>query len=172
MIIPCYFQVIVPTRWQDAPIVKLHEAPKDFDFSGRQKWYGSLCVDRYMYCIPNCADYVLRVDLRAKIFTDSSSHIDNNDSFCAKLGEGLGLGGFKWHGGVVGSDSNIYAMPSHAKQILKIITSTGEVKKIGQILEENNDTQASKGRYKYGGGVCGNNGCVYAIPVNISIYIF
>ena len=64
-------------------------------------------------------------------------------------------GDWKWHGGVLASDGNIYGFPAHAESVLKISPGTGEVTQIGGPFE---------GRYKWLGGAIGNDGNIYCMP--------
>lgn len=65
---------------------------------------------------------------------------------------------YKWLGGALGADGNIYGMPSDASSILYIDTKTSFVSTFGKISGEKN---------KYQGGIrSSKNGYVYAIPSN------
>jgi hypothetical protein len=121
-------------------------------FKGQNKWYGGLLArDGCIYGIPNCADRVIKIDPATQTATT--------------IGDGaIPLGGWKWHGGVVGTDGTIYGMPSHADSVVKIVPSTGEVKEIGGPFPESTYHKGQKRTYKYGGGVVGTDGCVYALP--------
>jgi len=65
-------------------------------------------------------------------------------------------GGWKWHGGAVGGDGNIYCVPSHATRVLKIDVASSEVKMIGPELPGST--------YKWGGACMGHRGAVYFFP--------
>eukprot|EP00959_Pyramimonas_sp_CCMP1952_P266759 5577077-Pyramimonas_sp.AAC.2 len=64
-------------------------------------------------------------------------------------------GDWKWHGGVLAADGNIYGFPAHAEAVLKISPATGEVTQIGGPF---------KGRYKWLGGAVGDDGNIYCMP--------
>ena len=68
-------------------------------FPGLNKWYGGLLgpADGAMYAVPQNATSVLRVCPKTLE--------------CSLLGD-LPAGGYKWHGGVVGSDGAIYSLPA------------------------------------------------------------
>ena len=65
--------------------------------------------------IPNCANAVLKIDPS----TDSVTTIGQ-----------VPAGGWKWHGGLVGADGNIYGFPSHCNTVLKIEIATGVVSQL------------------------------------------
>ena len=74
-----------------------------------------------------------------------------------------------WHGGQLGSDGNIYAIPCHADTVLKIdcsaeaVASGCQVSTIGRGAVPSGKARPD-GKYKYLGGVLGPDGCVYAMP--------
>jgi len=120
----------------------------------QQKWYGALVgFDGCVYCTPHNADAVLKI----RPETGEVSTFGN-----------LGLGGWKWHGCVRGRDGTLYGIPSHASRVLKIVPDTGTVCTIGEdidsgpLWEDNRRWQV--GKYKYGGGTLGPDGCVYCFP--------
>lgn len=124
------------------------------DIVGKQKWYGGLYAsDDAIYAIPNCADQVLRIDTRTSTW-----------SLFGKLKRG----GWKWHGGILGSDGNVYGVPSHENCVLKIVPHTREIRRIPipDIDEMVSPFSGKKGAcvYKFGGGVMGADGCMYAFP--------
>merc|ERR1712139_672930 len=73
--------------------------------------------------------------------------------------------GWKWHGGVAGSDKCLYGLPNHADTVLKIVPSTGEVTTIGGPLKGGLNREGGKyeGKYKYLGGVLAGD-AIYAMP--------
>jgi hypothetical protein len=122
----------------------------DSDF----KWHGgAVGPDGCVYGFPAHAATVLKI----------SPHIDD-----AQVGlEELHLdpledpqvmqGKYKWLGGGVDREGNIYGMPSDAQTILKIETSTGRVSTFGSVSDDKN---------KWQGAVLGPDGCLYAMPAN------
>jgi hypothetical protein len=64
---------------------------------------------------------------------------------------------YKWLGGSLGADGNIYGMPSDASSILRIDTESDDVTTFGRVSEEKN---------KYQGGTLAADGFIYAIPSN------
>ena len=126
-------------------------------FVGKQKWYGGLlgAADGCIYGCPCNADGVLKIDPVAKTAT--------------VIGTGLfGEGGMKWHGGVVGGDGAIYALPNNTDTVLKIVPGTGECTLLGGGLRGGKRRVGGRyeDKYKYQGGVLGNDGNVYAMPAD------
>lgn len=125
-------------------------------FAGEGKWYGGLLgADGCVYGIPFNHDRVLRVDL------------ETNE--VSLIGPSLGVGGYKWHGGVRTPGGNtIIGIPSHATSVLKIVpgslnvTTIGEVE-AGPLFQPTRLRFRQPGRYKYGGGVAVGD-VVYAFP--------
>lgn len=66
-------------------------------------------------------------------------------------------GSYKWFGGVVANDGNIYGAAYNDATVLKINTSTDAASRIGTI-------SGGSGGYQYMGAVLGPDGCVYMIP--------
>ena len=64
---------------------------------------------------------------------------------------------YKWLGGALGADGNVYNMPSDASSILVIDTKTDMATTFGYVEE---------GKNKWQGGVCARNGFVYAVPAD------
>lgn len=125
-------------------------------FVGNGKWYGGLLgADGCVYGIPFNHDRVLRVDL------------ETNE--VSLIGPSLGVGGYKWHGGVrTPAGETIIGIPSHASSVLKIVpgsltvTTIGEVE-AGPLFQPTRLRFRQPGRYKYGGGVAVGD-VVYAFP--------
>jgi len=64
---------------------------------------------------------------------------------------------YKWLGGSVGADGNVYGMPSDASSILRIDTENDIATTFGIVSGEKN---------KWQGGVLSRDGIIYAIPSN------
>ena len=120
-----------------------------------QKWYGGLLGDDgCVYGMPYNADGVLKI-------------VPGTDEVTT-FGD-LPLGGWKWHGGVKSAGGALYGTPSHGARVLKVVPATGEVRTIGSadidsgpLFERHRRWQV--GKYKYGGGVAGPDGCCYLFP--------
>ena len=82
----------------------------------KNKWQGGVLVGNAIYAIPCNAESVLKID------TDASSR----SPIMTELGLGVIPRGFcKWQGGFYSETDNcIYAIPEHAKGVLKIDTMT------------------------------------------------
>jgi len=76
----------------------------------------------------------------------------------------FGLGGYKWHGGVKeNAHGIIYGVPAHADRVLKITPGIEpKLELIGDSLRTG--SHRNDGKYKFLGGVCGNDGHVYLFP--------
>jgi hypothetical protein len=120
-------------------------------FPGRNKWYGGLMgTDGRIYGVPQNASSVLRIDPAV------------NGGECELFGS-FPEGGWKWHGGCVGTDGVIYGIPAHANTVLKIVP--GDVPRLSEIGGPlRTGKHRTDGKYKYLGGVLGNDGCIYCVP--------
>ena len=122
------------------------------------RYGGLLGGDGCIYGIPQNAGSVIKIDPR----TDA----------CSTIGS-LEEGGWKWHGGNTAGDGNIYAIPCHADSVLKIDCSAAAVAAGAQVSTIGaGKVPAGRarpdGKYKYLGGVLGPDGCVYAMPSDVS----
>lgn len=117
---------------------------------GRNKWYGGLVApkDGCIYGVNQNAKGILRIDPETQSVT---VHGDFPE------------GCYKWHGGVVGPDGCIYGIPAHADTVLKIepgleprLTTIGGPLRTGE--------HRTDGKYKYLGGAVGHDGNVYFFP--------
>jgi len=119
-------------------------------FEGRQKWYGGLkSTNGAIYGIPQCARGVL------KIIPETGE--------CTVIGPDLGVGGWKYHGGVVAGDGSIiFGIPCNAESVLKIDSKTDTVTLIGSGLKSGRHRDDDK--YKYLGGGVAADGKVYFFP--------
>ncbi|KAK3252248.1 hypothetical protein CYMTET_38440 [Cymbomonas tetramitiformis] len=125
----------------------------------KQKWLrGCLAHDNCVYGIPCCAETVLKID------TDPSHSKHPQQPTMSLLeptrdaAENL-KGTWKWHGGVVARDGNIYGVPANATSVLKISVPSGEVTTFG-------DASLLEGDYKWYGGLLAADGAIYCIPQN------
>ena len=111
------------------------------------KWHGGNVsrLDGCLYCIPQRAEYVLKID-----------PIEEKCTFL--MGSGPLVGRNKWYGGLVSPiDDAIYGINQNAKGILRIDPSTQNVTVFGDFPE---------GQHKWHGGVVGPDGCIYGIPAH------
>uniref|UniRef100_A0A7S4MQY6 Uncharacterized protein n=1 Tax=Odontella aurita TaxID=265563 RepID=A0A7S4MQY6_9STRA len=121
---------------------------------GRNLWYGGLVgpSDGAVYGICQNATGILRID-----------PVRQDATVCGEFKEG----GYKWHGGVIGPDGNIYGIPAHADAVLRIVPPTDggaepEIITFGGPLRTG--SHRSDNKYKYLGGAAGIDGCVYFFP--------
>eukprot|EP00986_Skeletonema_menzelii_P009404 scaffold4266_cov139-Skeletonema_menzelii.AAC.28 len=78
---------------------------------------------------------------------------------------------YKWLGGSIGKDGNIYGMPSDAKSVLRINVMNDVVTTFGCIEDSDPDRVNADGskyieKNKFQGGVLGRDGFIYALPSN------
>ena len=114
-------------------------------------WHGGIKVNGKIYAHPSHApDTVLVIDTR-------------QDGRCYELPikrasyDTDGRKNFKWLGGVIGADGNIYCPACDTSSILKINTETDECTTFGFAGNEKN---------KWQGGILGRDGCIYNIPAS------
>ena len=163
--------------------------------TGPWKWHGGVLSPRdgKIYCIPQFAERVLRVDPRTdacelvgprfpgrnkwyggllgldgRIYGVPQCHrgvlrIDPGDAATCETFGDFGEGGWKWHGGVVGPGGEIYGVPAHANEVLKIVP--GDVPRLSVIGSGlRTGRHRDDGKYKYLGAVLGRDGNVYCVP--------
>ena len=113
---------------------------------GPFKWLrGVLGPDGCVYCIPACAEFVLRI---------------HPDGSLSTLGRGaLPTGEWKWHGGAVGRDGNIYAPPANAPGVLRIEPARHSASLFGPELYP-----AIKN--KWYGAIKAADGAIWCMPYN------
>jgi len=70
-------------------------------------------------------------------------------------------GEWKWNGGVVGHDGNIYGIPSEANQMLKIVPFSNATNPTALVGDDLGDEDS-----KWWGGVVGSNEIIYGVPWN------
>jgi len=106
------------------------------------KYRGVLGIDGNIYCIPDWAKQVLKIEIE----TDTTSFI----------GE-VYDGNSKWGGGVLAKDGNIYAIPIDATQVLQIDVKSQTTRLVGPIFG---------GAGKWNSFVEGMDNFLYGIPMN------
>ena len=162
-----------------------------------QKWkYHGAAVsdfDGCIYCIPQAAEHVLKLDpLTDEITFIGSSFpgvnkwygglllpdgciygvcqnasgilkINPRTQECTMHGN-FPLGNYKWHGGVTHPNGNLYCIPAHANTVLKIEPCGMDEPKLTEIGNDLRTGQhRSDGKYKFLGGAVGGD-YVYFFP--------
>lgn len=121
-------------------------------------WHGGIKSPKNgkIYCFPAHNSHVLSIDTNVNHSGKESSlellpiHRASYDKDTVTK--------YKWLGGALGADGNIYGMPSDASSILLVDTETNYVSTFGELSGEKNKYQ--------GGTLSSKNGYVYAIPSN------
>lgn len=120
---------------------------------GLYNWHGGIKVNGKIYAHPSHADTVLvidtNVDRQGDICTQLPIHRASYDVDTRK--------NYKWLGGSVGVDGNIYCPACDTSSVLKIDTKSGYCTTLGFAGYEKN---------KWQGGVLARDGCIYCIPAN------
>jgi DNA-binding beta-propeller fold protein YncE len=130
---------------------------ESFDVA-QYNWHGGIKSPKNgkIYCFPAHNSHVLSIDTNSdRAGTESS--LDLLSIHRASYDKDT-VTKYKWLGGALGADGNIYGMPSDATSILRIDTETNSVTTFGRISGEKNKYQ--------GGTLSSKNGFVYAIPSN------
>jgi hypothetical protein len=129
----------------------------------KYNWHGGVLVRGKLYAHPSHADTVLVIDT-----TTSNNNINDNvaaynDDRCTELPIERATydvdtrNNYKWLGGSIGVDGNIYCPACDTSSILKIDTQTNKVTTFGFAGTDKN---------KWQGGILGRDGCVYCIPAS------
>ena len=114
-------------------------------------WHGGIQRNGKIYAHPSHADTVLVIDTRHDDRTPVYElPIERTDDNPRK--------NYKWLGGAVGADGNIYCPACDTSPVLKINTKTDECKTYGFCGTEKNKWQ--------GGLFSSRDGCIYCIPAN------
>lgn len=117
-------------------------------------WHGGAKVNGFIYAFPSHANTVLKIDTSMQSKGQISTLLDihradyDNDTNT----------NYKWLGGAIGADGNIYAMPADASAVLKIDTTTDHCSTFGFVGTEKNKWQ--------GGILSQSDGCIYCIPAD------
>lgn len=121
------------------------------DYGAAQfNWHGGIQVHGKIYAHPSHADTVLVIDTNAKDDTKLYEiPIDRTDSDPCKT--------YKWLGGSVGADGNIYCPACDTSAVLKIDVPTDTCTTFGFTGHDKN---------KWQGGVLARDGCIYCIPAS------
>jgi hypothetical protein len=121
----------------------------------KYNWHGGIQVRGKIYAHPSHApDTVLVIDTNkqvsdASMITELPIHRASYDTDTRQ--------NYKWLGGAVGRDGNIYCPACDTSAVLKIDTSTDTCTTFGF---------AGKDKNKWQGGILAPDGCVYCIPAS------
>jgi len=117
-------------------------------------WHGGLKKNGMIYAFPSHADKVLKIDTTIESKGEKQILLDihraSYDTDDTK--------NYKWLGGSLGADGNIYAMPADTSSILKIDTTTDHCSTFGFVGKEKNKWQ--------GGVLSKSDGSIYCIPAD------
>lgn len=121
---------------------------------GNYFWHGGIKQNGKIYAHPSHADTVLVIDTREDVkgaISELPIHRHAQDN------KDLNNGTYKWLGGAVGADGNIYCPACDTSAILKI-----------NVVTDHCETQgfAGEDRNKWQGGILGRDNCIYTIPAN------
>jgi len=122
---------------------------------GEWKWHGGLKSPRNgaIYAFPSHHDCVLKIDTNPDVSTPGKvTLIPIPPTFD-------GVTKYKWLGGAMGSDGNIYGMPCDTNSVLYINTENDEVTLIS-------NQHLSNEKNKWQGGVTTQGGIIHAVPAN------
>ena len=124
-------------------------------FSDDYKWHGgALGPDGAIYAFPAHASTVLKIIPHRDDAKVQLIELELDPAQDPELMQGR----YKWLGGGVDREGNIYGMPSDSRVVLKVQPATGRVTTFGGLLPDMQN--------KWQGAVCGGDGCLYAIPAN------
>jgi len=113
-------------------------------------------VDKFIYCIPQSASYVLQINP----FTDK----------CRFVGPSLTRSKYKWYGGVVGRDGAIYATPHNSPQVLRIYPESSAASGNEVSVTLHGDFGPDLDNHAWHGSGLSSDGCIVCIPAN-STYV-
>uniref|UniRef100_A0A7S4Q9U4 DUF6923 domain-containing protein n=1 Tax=Alexandrium monilatum TaxID=311494 RepID=A0A7S4Q9U4_9DINO len=116
--------------------------------AGGWKWHGGVAAGGVIIGIPSHAESVLKIVPRTGEVRTIGGPI--------KAGRCRPRGKYKYGGAVVGGDGNVYALPSDADYVLKVVPSTDEVVAIGGCYDQTHN--------KWQNGFLASDGAIYAIP--------
>jgi hypothetical protein len=131
-----------------------------FPFTFIVTLFASLCTCSYFFSYNECtlahpshAETVLVIDTRMDvdqgIISELIIHRAANDTDGRK--------NYKWLGGTIGADGNIYCPACDTSAILKINVKTDQCETLGFTGTDKN---------KWQGGILGRDNCIYCIPAN------
>lgn len=130
---------------------------------GGWKWHGGTANGEgtVIYGFPNHADTVLRIDTR----TDEVTTIGGGEVLKSGRHRKPQDGKYKYLGGAIGADGNMYCFPCDAERVMRVDTKTDEVVVVGPEFVYDTVGMCIN---KWQNGFRGRDGAVYAIPQRAS----
>ena len=131
---------------------------------GQYNWHGGIKVNGKIYAHPSHADTVLVIDTTIKTGgqQQDSTHDDQKRVYELPIHRATydtdPRKNYKWLGGTVGLDGNIYCPACDTSAVLKIDTSTDTCRTFGFCGTSKNKWQ--------GGVLSPRDGCIYCIPAS------
>jgi hypothetical protein len=117
-------------------------------------WHGGLKRNGMIYAFPSHSDKVLKIDTSMESKGEKSVLLDiHRASYDTDETKN-----YKWLGGSIGADGNIYAMPADHSSILKINVTDDHCFTFGFVGTEKNKWQ--------GGVLSESDGSIYCIPAD------
>jgi len=119
---------------------------------GNYFWHGGIKKNGKIYAHPSHADTVLVIDTKVEskgIVSELPIHRAEYDKDTRQ--------NYKWLGGTIGADGNIYCPACDTSAILKINVTTDFCQTLGFAGTDKN---------KWQGGILGRDNCIYCIPAN------
>ena len=118
----------------------------------KYNWHGGICVNGLIYAHPSHANTVLVIDTNVSPPTINELSIPVHDESID-----ITTQTYKWLGGAVGVDGNIYHPACDTSVVLKIDVKTQTCSTFGF---------AGASKNKWQGGILARDGCIYCIPAN------
>mmetsp|Transcript_27437 Transcript_27437/g.33942 ORF Transcript_27437/g.33942 Transcript_27437/m.33942 type:complete len:461 (+) Transcript_27437:137-1519(+) len=169
--LPCHADSILRIDARDPSNVKITTIPipyKSFYTSEEEsqkeqnmiwKYHGGAIspIDDCIYCIPQSASHVLKIDPKFKNGDGEEKEILSFVGPCLP-------GKYKWYGGVVGpSDGAIYGIPQNSGSVLRIHPTAN-----GDNVSVTLHGDLGSGLHQWHGGAVSSDGTVVCIPNNAS----
>ena len=123
---------------------------------GNYFWHGGIKVNGKIYAHPSHANTVLVLDTRDKNRDSDDDRISELEIHRASYDKDTRKN-YKWLGGSVGADGNIYCPACDTSAVLKINVTNDYCETLGFAGTDKN---------KWQGGILGRDNCIYCIPAN------
>jgi hypothetical protein len=119
---------------------------------GKYFWHGGVKVNGKIYAHPSHAEKVLVIDT-----TEKAKGVCSELTIHRAAYDTDPRANYKWLGGTIGADGNIYCPACDTSSILKINVTTDHCETLGFAGTDKN---------KWQGGILGRDNCIYCIPAN------